>query len=294
MRSARRALSVVGRAAHAGTQRPPFSHATFAIRSLLAEKNARLAEAASHLADIVREKDARLADAVREKDAHLAKAASHLADIVRDKDAHLAKAASHLADIVRDKDARIADAVREKNARLAEKDALLATVRASAARDIALAKQVADVANGVVDARGLLEACVAELAAALVGAGRVRAGILPATVSERLSLLFSECSEFVAYLKTAAADNNVPADVLLRQAKKLYDVLSERVHSEAAGGGVVRLPVELFQHSGRPTLVALAALARFAGRDLRLYQFGGGDGGVVLRKPPRIAPRAAS
>jgi len=202
-------------------------------------------------------------------------------------DALVNMTAARLADTVRDKDARLTDAVRDK-------DALLAEVRASGAREIALAKHDADVAKGVVNARGLLEACAAELSAALVRAGRVRAGVSPSTTSGRLALLFSECSEFVAYLELAAADNCVPADVLLRQAKKLYDVLSERVHAEAAGGGAVRLPVELFERSGRPTLVALAALARFAGRDLRLYELGGGDGGVVLRDPPRIAPRAAS
>jgi len=251
MRSARRALSIVGgRAAQAGPPRPPLS----LMRALLAEK-----------------------------DVHLAVAA-----------ARLAEAAARLADTVRDKDARLADTMRDKDARLADKDALLAEVRASGAREIALAKHDADVAKGVVNARGLLEACAAELSAALVRAGRVRAGVSPATTSGRLALLFSECSEFVAYLELAAADNCVPADVLLRQAKKLYDVLSERVHAEAAGGGAVRLPVELFERSGRPTLVALAALARFAGRDLRLYDLGGSDGGVVLRDPPRIAPRAAS
>ena len=204
---------------------------------------------------LLAEKDARFADAVREKDARLA-----------------------------EKDARFADAVREK-------DALLSEVRASALRDVSIAKHDADVARSVVDARSLLEACIADLVGALVSAGRVPKSAASGSVSKRLALLFTDCREFVEYLEAAAAENRVPADVLLRQARKLYDVLSERVHAEAADSGTVGLPVELFVRSGRPTLVALAALARFAGRDLRLYKFDGTADTVKLRYTPGVARR---
>ena len=63
------------------------------------------------------------------------------------------------------------------------------------------------------------------------------------------------------------------------------------MHAEAADGGTVGLPVELFVRSGRPTLVALAALARFAGRDLRLYKFDGTADTVKLRYTPGVARR---
>jgi len=45
----------------------------------------------------------------------------------------------------------------------------------------------------------------------------------------------------------------------------------------------------LFVRSGRPTLVALAALARFAGRDLRLYKFDGTADTVKLRYTSGVA-----
>ena len=186
--------------------------------------------------------------------------------------------------LLAEKDARFADAVREK-------DALLSEVRAAALRDVSIAKHDADVARSVVDARSLLEACIADLVGALVSAGRVPKSAASGSVSKRFALLFTDCREFVEYLEAAAAENRVPADVLLRQARKLYDVLSERVHAEAADGGTVGLPVELFVRSGRPTLVALAALARFAGRDLRLYKFDGTADTVKLRYTPGVARR---
>ena len=184
-----------------------------------------------------------------------------------------------------EKDARIA----EKDARLADAGALHFEMRKSAVRDLALAKHDADVARSVVDARGLFEACVAELASQLVNAGRKPPGIAQSSVSARLALLFTDCPEFVAYLNSVAADNSVPSDVLLRQAKKLYDVLSERLHATKAGGGPVDVSVALFERSGHPTLVAFAALVHFAGRDLRLYNFDRSSSSVKLGIPPRIA-----
>ena len=196
-----------------------------------------------------------------------------------------------------EKDARLPDTVRTMDARLAEKDARLADagalhfeMRKSAVRDLALAKHDADVARSVVDARGLFEACVAELASQLVNAGRKPPGIAQSSVSARLALLFTDCPEFVAYLNSVAADNSVPSDVLLRQAKKLYDVLSERLHATKAGGSPVDVSVALFERSGHPTLVAFAALVHFAGRDLRLYKFDrSSSSSVKLGIPPRIA-----
>jgi len=254
MRFARRAASALARTRFggAGVPRPssPILHA------LLVEKNARLAE-----------KDERLEDAK-----------ARLAFTVRDKDERLAE-----------KDERLTDTVRTMDARLADAGALLFEVRKSAVRDLALAKHDADVARSVVDARGLFEACVAELASQLVNAGRKPPGIAQSSVSARLALLFTDCPEFVAYLNSVAADNSVPSDVLLRKAKKLYDVLSERLHATKAGGGPVDVSVALFERSGHPTLVAFAALVHFAGRDLRLYNFDRSSSSVKLGIPPRIA-----
>lgn len=40
-------------------------------------------------------------------------------------------------------------------------------------------------------------------------------------------------------------------------------------------GGMTRMPVDLFKHSGRTTLLGFAALASLSGRDLSLYGLGG-------------------
>jgi len=276
MRFARRAASALARTRFggAGVPRPssPILHA------LLVEKNARLAEKDERLEDA----KARLAFTVRDKDERLAEKDERLTDTVRTMDARL-------TDTVRTMDARLADTVRTMDARLADAGALLFEVRKSAVRDLALAKHDADVARSVVDARGLFEACVAELASQLVNAGRKPPGIAQSSVSARLALLFTDCPEFVAYLNSVAADNSVPSDVLLRQAKKLYDVLSERLHATKAGGGPVDVSVALFERSGHPTLVAFAALVHFAGRDLRLYNFDRSSSSVKLGIPPRIA-----
>ena len=195
--------------------------------------------------------------------------------------------------LLEEKDARIAAAERELRERVAElrervssverdKDALLASVRDSAAREIALSKHDADVAKGVVDARGLFEACVADMSRGLADDG--------GTVSSRLQRIL-KLPEVVAYLKAAAADNSIPEDTLLRQARKLYDVVSERVHAEAASrGSAVRLPAALFERSGRPTLVAFAAFVRFSGRVLSMYTADGCDVHITLRTPIACKP----
>ena len=107
-----RALSDLGRAA---ASRPPPKLPSVLVRELMREKDA-----------LMREKDARLADVVREKDARL-------------------------ADVVREKDARIL----EKDKRIAEAASRLAEVRKTGDLEVSRAKHDADVARGVVDARGL-------------------------------------------------------------------------------------------------------------------------------------------
>ena len=73
---------------------------------------------------------------------------------------------------------------------------------------------------------------------------------------------------------------------MLTQAGRLYEVLSERLHSDAASGaGTTHLPVEMFEHSGRTTMVALAAFVRFTGRDIALYNATGAVASLRLRLP---------
>ena len=185
----------------------------------------------------------------------------------------------------------------EKDARLAEKDVRLAEHAKVFASELARAKHDADVARGVVDARGLLEACIAELWALVASDPTVR---MPA--SQKLARLLGSDGKppaspaLVAYLQQAAVDNGVPVETLMTQARKLYDVFSERLHTESASGdGTTRLPSDLFERSGRATMVALTAFVRFTGRTLELYDVDGAADELHLRDPlPTTAPPSAA
>ena len=223
--------------------------------------------------------------------------------------------------LLAEKDARIAAAERE----LHGKDALLAEVRMSSSRDVALAKHAADIAKGVLNARGLFEACLADIASA---ASSGSFSSFPSSPSAQLRRLLggssssnssssggggggggsnsssgsaapgaqpSPCPGLVAYLRRAAADNGVPEREMLTQAGRLYEVLSERLHSDAASGaGTTTLPVEMFERSGRATMVALAAFVRFTGRDIALYNANGSMASLRLRLPPPAACTATA
>ena len=88
-----------------------------------------------------------------------------------------------------------------------------------------------------------------------------------------------KCPEIVAYLEAAAADNSMSEKLVVGQARKLYDILSERLHSGAVGsdGAPVRMPADVFERSGDPSRAAFAAFVAFAGRDMRLYDTAGCD-----------------
>jgi hypothetical protein len=163
----------------------------------------------------------------------------------------------------------------------------------------------------VLNVRGLLEACLADIAAAAcrgaASSSPPSSSPLPSAPSALLRLLLgrsssaasgappSICPGFVAYLRRAAADNGVPERDMLTQAGRLYDVLSERLHSDAASGaGTTRLPAEVFERSGRTTMVALAAVVRFSGRDIALYDAAGDAQPLRLRLPPPAAAACAA
>ena len=216
-------------------------------------------------------------------------------EVLAQMNARLADAAAHLVDVVREKDGRLVDAA----ARLAEvvraRDELLAVERKAYSREIALAKHAADVARGIVNARGLFESALAENVRDFESHGR---GPAPRTVSAQLEwlLISGKCPELTVYLKAAAADNRMVEKHVLRQAGKLFDVLSERLHSGELGSAAapLRMPAEVFERSGDPTRVTFAAFVAFAGRDLRLYDFAGGDVDVKLRVPAEVPGAALS
>ena len=233
------------------------------------------------------------------------------------KDALLAEKDARIAAAERELRERIAAAERELRERIAAaerelhgKDALLAEVRTSSSREVALAKHAADIAKGVLNARGLFEACLADIASA---ASSGSSSSFPSSPSAQLRRLLgggggggggggsssgsaapgaqpSPCPGLVAYLRRAAADNGVPEREMLTQAGRLYEVLSERLHSDAASGaGTTHLPVEMFERPGRTTMVALAAFVRFTGRDIALYNATGAVASLRLRLPPPAA-----
>jgi len=183
----------------------------------------------------------------------------------------------------------VAAAERELRERLAEKDAHLCDVRAHAAQLLAHAKHAADVAKGVLNVRGLFEACLAEIWRAAGPGPALSVDRTPVTA--RLRLLLSEgsgaghCAGLVAYLRVAAEDNGVPEREILMQAGRLYEVLSERLHSDAtSGAGTTSLPTAIFDRSGRTTMVALAAFVRFTGRSIALYDDMGGAQSLRMRQ----------
>jgi hypothetical protein len=258
----RRTRAIFALAARAPPPAPPRLSAA-ALRALLDASDKSFALMDARLADMAREKNERLADMAREKN-------ERLADMAREKNERLGDAAARLAEVVR------------------ARDELLAVERVWHARELALAKHEADVARGIVNARGLFESALADIVRLFESRGR---GPVPPSVSARLAWLFlGTCPEFVAYLKAAAADNSTDEKLVIQQARKLFDVLSERLHSGAlaSADAPVRMPSEVFERSGDPTKVAFAAFVAFAGRDLRLYNFAGGDVAVKLRAPAEV------
>ena len=135
-----------------------------------------------------------------------------------------------------------------------------------------------DVALGVVTSRAVLKATIDAVWYMLYPPGGAIHKPKVTSMSGRLKhLLGGEpppdttpgCLGLLSYLRASAAANSVPKEEVVRQSRRLYEVICERLHSEALGG-TLRIPAELL----RPTMIAFAALARFGGRDLSLYYFG--------------------
>ena len=231
---------------------------TAMLERLLQERDARLAE-----------KDVRVSKesaAVATKESAAVATTAMLERLLQEREARLAEKDEAMRSVLAEKDVRLA----EKDVRLAEKDEAMRSMEKACAKDLALARYATDVAESRVGARALLEGTLDGIWAKLP-AGRSAGS---STTQQLAGLLKADgpCPGLLAYLRQAAEDNSVKETELLRQVGKLYDVFSERVHAEPAGG-VTRVPAELF--SGRTTRVGLAALACFSGRDLSLYDLGG-------------------
>lgn len=129
----------------------------------------------------------------------------------------------------------------------------------------------ADVYRGVLSIRALVETAAKQMAPLV--------GLQPtAGVTDILERAFSSkppirCASFHAYMEVCAADNHVALDQLLRDGRELYNLMSKRMHSDVVSHPSDRLDSELF-NGQKTVLLALASLAAFNGRDLRLYEGG--------------------
>ena len=187
-----------------------------------------------------------------------------------------------------------------KDAQLETMDAQLKTVMmeknlADAVRELAVARRASDLRVATTNVRALLECCADELA--------VDMGLRGHSRTEVLSALFSgaKCAGFAHFLCAAARDNGVALEQVKRSGAGMYDVLSRFVHSPSVttASGVVLSAEEFYLPTAllveqKASIVALAALARFTGRNAVLYSGGEAAMDIVLRAPPCSESRCAS
>jgi hypothetical protein len=162
--------------------------------------------------------------------------------------------------------ARVADKDAELRARIADKEKIYALACEAHAKDAAALHRAADEAKGRITVRAMLEACVEDIAASHGG------GLSSAPRSEQLKRLLAKdgCVGFSNYLRVVASDNSIKEADILKQAPALYGALSRDLHAEEAAGAT-SVPAALFDPHGRTKMVAMAAIARFTGRNLALY-----------------------
>jgi hypothetical protein len=198
---------------------------------------------------------------------------------IADKD----KVAADKDKVIADKDKVIADKDSELVNRIAGKDEVIASCKEVFAQAVeAHAKEAeklrydADLALGRVSVRAVLEACIEDVAKSHGG------GLSGAPRSQQLQRLVAKggCEGLQSYLRVAAVDNSLKEDDLLKQAPALYGALSGSLHAEGTGG-TTSAPAALFDPHGRTKMVAMAAIARFTGRNLNLY---------AAARDPRLPP----
>jgi hypothetical protein len=241
------ALPALGRALLRGPPPPRFPRGRGARVMSRALVGRRAAES-----PLVAELRARIAD----KDAELRAR-------IADKDVSIASKDAELRARIADKDGRIAD----KDAILATSAALFAQACAAHAKEAELLRRDADLAQGRVSVRAVLEACLEDVAKSHGGSlpGKSRSHQLA-----RLLAVDGGCAGLVSYLRVAAGDNSLKEGDLLKQAQELFGALSGSLHAEESGG-TTSAPAALFDPHGRTKMVAMAAIARFTGRNLALY-----------------------
>jgi hypothetical protein len=168
----------------------------------------------------------------------------------------------------------------ELRARIADKDKLAAAkdeviasqkeVYAQAckahAQEAEMLRHDADLAQGRVSIRAVLEASLEDIAKSHGGS------LSGAPRSQQLQRLLAKggCEGLQSYLRVVASDNSIKEDDLLKQAPALYGALSGSLYAQGTSGKT-SAPAALFDPHVRTKMVAMAAIARFTGRNLKLY-----------------------
>lgn len=160
------------------------------------------------------------------------------------------------------------------------KGRLIASIKAYEAEKFQLQREL-DVSRGITNARALVEAAIRD--------------IYKGTSTQTTTMcrnLFDEthpgCSGLKAYLTVAAIDNQENPNNLFEDAGKLWSLFSSPAHSQGPNANSM-FPTALFTTNGRSTMIAFAAVLRFSGRNIKLYDDTSGlNSGVVLRPIPLL------
>jgi len=197
--------------------------------------------------------------------------------VVADKDSELRARIAEKDKVVADKDSALVQRIADKDQVIASVQALYAQACTAHAEEVEKLRHDADLAQGRVSVRAVLEASLEDVA-------RSHGGSLSgAPRSQQLQRLLAKggCEGLKSYLRVAASDNSLKEDDLLKQAPELYGALSGGSLHAQGTGGTTSAPAALFDPYGRTKMVAMTAIARFTGRNLKLY---------AAAKDPQLPP----
>ena len=187
---------------------------------------------------------------------------------IAEKDSELRARIAEKDKVVADKDSELVDRIAGKDEVIASFKEVLAQAVKAHAKEAEELHRDADLARGRVSVRAVLEACLEDVAKS--HGGGCLSGAPRSQQLQRLLAPKGGCAGLQSYLRVAANDNSLKEDDLLKQAPELYGALSGSLHAKGTGG-TTSAPAALFDPHGRTKMVAMAAIARFTGRNLKLY-----------------------
>ena len=169
-----------------------------------------------------------------------------------------------------------------------ERERLVADALARA--EYAALQHKLDCALGLMSVRTVLEQVGREFAAS-VGASQASKKSSSRALSE-----FCKQPRFVAYLVAVGAATGIADMALTEGAQSAYGLLSAEIHHGSAGaGGSDAVPADVFPNNA--VMYAVAAIFKFARRDLRLYALSLRDVPALPTPectPPQSAPSSAT